>query len=103
MLADLYRITQDALILCGLIFLLQCAVFVYHFANGLRRGKNGITEGLLVLYVSLLFLGASVMADGVLMAPYTLVVVELGLIRVLILCGGIVGNHLLYFALKKAD
>lgn len=98
----LHLVIQAALVLCGLAFLSQCAVFVYHFGLGLIRGENGITEGLLVLYVALLLLGGSIMVDGVLMQPCTPTVVATGAMRVMIVMAGIAGNHLLYFALRRA-
>lgn len=98
----IYLIIQAVLVLCGLAFLSQCAVFVYHFGLGLFQGENGITEGLLVLYVALLLLGGSIMIDGVLLQPRTAQVVATGAMRVLIVMIGIAGNHLLYFALRRA-
>lgn len=118
MLLTTFNIIQALLILVGLFYLYQCSVFVFYFARGLIKRENGITRGLLVLYVALLLGGLAVAVDGLILeldiiyGPFgflalpesypTPYLVFSSLARLLITLTGVVGNHLLYFSLRKA-
>lgn len=117
MLLTVFYTGQALLIAAGLFFLYQCAVFVWYFGRGLFKGENGITLGLLVVYFSLLLSGLAVAADGLVLGLNTIYgpfgflalaeahptpyVVMSGMIHLVILLIGIIGNHLLYFALRN--
>lgn len=118
MLLTVFYTGQALLILANLFFLYQCGVFVWHFGKGLFRGENGITLGLLVLYFALLLGGLATAADGTILelhivygpfgflalpehhpTPYVVMSVSIRLVITIIGC---IGNHVLYFALRKA-
>jgi hypothetical protein len=108
---------QSLLILAGLFFLYQCAVFIWHFGKGLLNRENGITFGLFILYMALFFGGlwtafdAAMVGADLIYGPFGLItipkstdpyIVLSAAIRLVIMAVAIIGNHLLYFALRKA-
>lgn len=118
MLLTTFHVVQALLVVAGLVFLYQCTVFAFYFGRGLTKGENGITLGLLVLYSALLLGGlstafdASVLELDIVFGPFSFLampeshptpyLVIAALIHLLILIAGCIGNHLLYFALRKA-
>lgn len=107
----IFYLVQVLRVLAGLVFLYQCTVFVFHFSHGLIKGENGITRGLLVLYLALLVSGLSATIDGVVFwtnflydlprIQPTSYLMAISIIRLVFIATGCVGNHLLYFSLRK--
>lgn len=109
-----FYIVQAMRFLTGLFFLYQCGIFIFYFFRGWMKGENGITGGLLVLYIALLAAGVSAVIDGLafwleffyspgLLPDPSAYLMAVSLIRLIFVVTGCIGNHLLYFALRKAS
>ena len=113
----LFSILQILVVIAGLFFLYQCAVFCYHSIVDLTRGENGLTAGFLVLYVGMLLGGlwtaieVAVASLNRVYGPFSFILnpMDVGAygftlesVRFAILLIVIIGNHILYFQSRKS-